>query len=193
MIKELPSPVGRDPKGKDEDLKDSLDLFDVDKNNIDLDKEFQYEVMIPKETADSILRISRSVKVEVLKLSGYEEVQTDNKNAVLFRIKKDPLCSSGVIKVFDTLLSAHADESQIAGKRDWDEFAILARASWRSFHRYCLREKSSPDINLRSVYRVFQDLLLNIGEIVCGNKGSLDKLLGAIKYEHNDNEVMRVR
>jgi len=182
------TPEDKVSKSKFEDLTDSLDLFDVDKDEIkDLDKEFEYTVTIPKETTDSILKISRVVKIAVLKLSGYEEVPTDDKNTILFKIKKEPLCSSGVIKVFDSLLSAHADESQLAGKRDWNEFKIVARADWGAFYKYCLREKATDDKNLRTVYRNFQDILLNIGEIVCDNKGSLDKLFGSMNAQKKDD------
>lgn len=182
------SPESKVSKGKFEDLRDSLDWFDIDKNTLkDLDKEFEYTVTLPKETTDAILRISRVVKIAVLKLSGYEEVQTEDKNVILFKIKKEPLCSSGVIKIFDSILSAHADESQLAGKRNWNEFKIIARADWGAFYKYCLREKATDDKNLRTVYRNFQDILLNIGEIVCDNKSSLDKLFGSLNSQGKDD------
>ena len=193
MTESLPVPSNNSAeekvsKSKFDDLRDSLNLFDVDNSDqLDLDKEFEYTVTLPKETTENILKISRVVNIAVLKLSGFEEVQTDDKNVILFRIKKEPLCSAGVIKVFDSLLSSHADESQLAGKRDWNEYKIIARADWGAFYKYCLREKATDDKHLRTVYRNFQDILLNIGEIVCDNKGSLDKLFGSMNLQKNND------
>ena len=169
------------------DLETSLELFGEDKDSIKLEEEFRYQITIPKDTIDNILRISRVIKTAVLTISGYEEQPSSDTKITEFKLSKQPLCSSQVIKTFESLLKPYADESNMVTKKEWDSFKIQAMSDWGAFYKFCLREKASPDISLRTVYRVFQDCIINIGEITCGNPKNMGSLFGNIGRE-NDNE-----
>jgi len=176
------------PVSKDEDLKQSLAEFDVTEDDIDLDKEFIYEVNIPKDTTDNILRISRLIRVSVLTISGYEEQATQDNSKSVFKLVKHPLASSEVIKHFESILKPYADESNIVTKKTWDSFKIQAMSDWQAFYKFCLREKASPDVSERTVYRVFQGCIINIGEITCDNPGNMKQLFGTLNRDQEEND-----
>jgi len=175
-------------KTKDQDIKDSLKDFDIDADKLDLAKEFDYVVKIPKDSKDKMLGISRTIKVSVLTISGYEEVPTQNKDESVFRLQKHPLASSEVIKHFESILKTYADESNLIGKQSWDSFKIQAMADWGAFYRFCLREKASPETNERTVYRVFQNCLIKIGEITCDNPTNIKTLFSQLNDDMDKEE-----
>jgi len=174
-------------KSNQQDLTDSLELFGEDANSVDVNSEFECEVNIPKDTVDNILKISRMIRVAVLTISGYEEQPSSNKNSTKYKLVKHPLASSQVIKAFESLLKPYSDESNMVSNKTWDSFKIQAMSDWGAFYKFCLREKASPDINLRNVYRVFQGCLTNVGEITCDNPHNMGKLFGTINSDNEDN------
>ncbi len=173
----------RDVTSKERDLKDKLELFGED--DVDFEKDFQYTVNIPKETTDNILMVSRLIRVATLTISGYEEQPSSDEKKTVFRLVKHPLASSEVIKHFESILKPYADESNIITKKNWDSFKIQALADWGAFYKFCLREKASPEQNERTVYRVFQGCLIDIGEITCDNPENMKQLFGNINKEQD--------
>jgi hypothetical protein len=173
-------------KTKDQDLQDSLELFGEDK--VDLSKEFDYEINIPKDTTDNILKISRLIRVSVLTISGYEEQPSDDGLKTIFKLVKNPLASSEVIKHFESILKPYSDEANIITKKTWDSFKIQALADWGAFYKFCLREKASPETSERTVYRVFQGCIIDVGEITCDNPANMGKLFGTINQRERDEE-----
>jgi|SRR6056297_350189 len=175
----------RENKSKKEEIKNNAELFGVDKDDIDMEKDFTYIVQIPKDTKDNILRISRMVKVAVLKISGYEEDSQSDGKSTKFRLIKQPFASSEVIKAFETHLSAYADESNIITKQEWEPFREQALADWRSFYKFCMRNKAQSSEHLRTVYRAFQGCIIRIGEITCDNPKNMDHLFGSLNNEED--------
>jgi len=176
-----------DPKSKEQDLKDSLDLFG-EEEQADMDKEFEYEIPISKDTTDHILKISRMIKIGVLTISGFEEQPSDDGSKTVFKLVKNPLASSEVIKHFESILKPYADEANIVTKKTWDSFKIQAMSDWGAFYKFCLREKASPETAERTVYRVFQGCIINIGEITCDNPSNMSKLFGNINKEEEEDK-----
>ena len=177
-----------DPKSKEQDLKDSLDLFG-EEEQADMDKEFEYEIPISKDTTDHILKISRMIKIGVLTISGFEEQPSDDGSKTVFKLVKNPLASSEVIKHFESILKPYADEANIVTKKTWDSFKIQAMSDWGAFYKFCLREKASPETAERTVYRVFQGCIINIGEITCDNPSNMSKLFGNINKEDEEDKA----
>jgi len=175
------------PRTKEEDLKDSMELFDVEPPK-DINKEFEYEVNIPKETTDKIMLISRIIRVATLTISGYEEQPSSDTTKSIFKLVKHPLASSEVIKHFESILKPYSDESNMVTKKIWDSFRIQAEADWGAFCKFCLREKASPEACERTVYRVFQGCIINIGEITCDNPENMKNLFGGINKEKEIEE-----
>jgi hypothetical protein len=175
------------PTSKDQDLKDSLKLFGEEEQD-NQDKEFEYEIPISKDTTDNILKISRMIRVGVLTISGYEEQPTDDGTKNIFKLVKNPLASSEVIKHFESILKPYSDEANIVTKKNWDSFKIQAMSDWGAFYKFCLREKASPETSERTVYRVFQGCIINIGEITCDNPSNMSKLFGNINKEVDDEK-----
>jgi len=169
-------------KSKEEDLKDSLELFGEEKP-LDIDKEFEYEIPISKDTTDNILKVSRMIRVGVLTISGYEEQPSDDGSKTIFKLVKHPLASSEVIKHFESILKPYSDEANLVSQKNWDSFKIQAMSDWGAFYKFCLREKASPETAERTVYRVFQGCIINIGEITCDNPSNMSKLFGNINKE----------
>jgi len=185
-----------DTKSKSDDLKESLKLFELDERKYEtdsrfdkykLDKEFIYEIPINKDTTDNILKISRTIRVAVLTISGYEEQQSDDNKKIIFRLVKQPLASSEAIKHFESILKPYGDESNVIGKQKWDDFRIQALADWGAFYKFCMREKASPEHTERTVYRVFQGCLIKVGEITCDNPDNMNKLFGNINKDIEDD------
>jgi len=174
-------------KSKEQDLKDSFKYFEEEIPK-DLEKEFTYTVDIPKETQDKILLISRIIRVATLTISGYEEQPSSDNNQSLFKLVKHPLASSEVIKHFESILKPYSDESNMVTKKIWDSFRIQAEADWGAFYKFCLREKASPEACERTVYRVFQGCIINIGEITCDNPENMKNLFGGINKEKEIEE-----
>jgi len=180
-----------EPKGKsrEQDIKDDMSLFGIDDTDkLDLDKEFSYQVNIPKDTSDRIFMISRLIKVATLTISGYEEIPSKgDANVSNFKLVKPPLASSSVIKHFESILKPYSDESNIVTKKNWDSFKIQALSDWSAFYKFCLREKASPEEYERTVYRVFQGCLINIGEITCDNPENMKTLFGQVNRNVDDD------
>jgi len=183
---EVPSTEINNSKKKD--IENSLSYFDINKDDVDIEKDIIYDVKIPKDTKDKILKISRMIKIAVLSISGYEEVPEGGDDSSKFKLVKPPLASSEVIKTFKSLLEPYADESNLATKKDWDSFKVQALADWGAFYKLCLREKASPEQHERAVQRVFQGCLINIGEITCGNPDNMNKLFGSLNADYEENE-----
>ena len=175
------------PTSKDQDLKDSLKLFGEEEQD-NQDKEFEYEIPISKDTTDNILKISRMIRVGVLTISGFEEQPSDDGSKTIFKLVKNPLASSEVIKHFESILKPYSDEANIVTKKNWDSFKIQAMSDWGAFYKFCLREKASPETAERTVYRVFQGCIINIGEITCDNPTNMSKLFGNINKEVEDEK-----
>lgn len=174
------------------DLENSLSLFGRDKEDFNVDEEILYEVTIPKDTTDKILKISRMVQVAVLTISGYEELPSGESNTSVYKLTKDPMAGTEVIKGFEGLLKTYADESNIISKKDWDSYSIQVRSDWGAFYKLYLREKTSPEQKKRTVERIFQNCLINIGEITCDNPGNMNKLFGAINRDQREQEDKKV-
>ena len=177
-------------KTKEEALRSSAELFGVDGNNLDVENEFVYEINIPKDSKDNILRISRMIKVALLKLSGYEEEPTSDGKKQRYKLVRQPFASSEVLKSFESILSPYSDESNIVTKKQWDSFKVQALADWGAFYKFCLRDKAQSDRHLRTVYRVFQDCVINIGEITCDNPDNMKHLFGSMKeggYDYKED------
>lgn len=176
-------------ESKSKDLRESMKLFGVDDSEkIDIDKEFSYEINIPKDTTDKIFTISRLIRVATLTISGYEEIPSKgNEKSSYFKLVKNPLASSEVIKHFESLLKPYADESNIVTKKNWDSFKIQALSDWSAFYKFCLREKASPEESERTVYRVFQGCIINIGEITCDNPENMKTLFGQVNRNVDDD------
>jgi len=182
----------KDMSTKERDLKEKLALFDED--DIDLERDFEYSIPIPKETTDKILMVSRLIRVATLTISGYEEQPSSDDKKSVFKLVKHPLASSEVIKHFESILKPYADESNIVTKKNWDSFKIQALADWGAFFKFCLREKASPEQCERTVYRVFQGCIIDIGEITCDNPENMGKLFGNLnkEQEYEDRRNMFV-
>jgi len=180
----------RDVTSKERDLKDKLELFGED--DVDFEKDFQYTVNIPKETTDNILMVSRLIRVATLTISGYEEQPSSDEKKTVFRLVKHPLASSEVIKAFESLLKPYADESNLVTKKNWDSFKIQALADWSSFYKLCLREKASPEQHERTVFRIFQAGLINIGEVTCDNPSNMRTLFGTINDKQEEDDARNV-
>ena len=174
-------PKFNDKSSKEKDLRDRLDLFGED--DIDFERDFEYSLPIPKETTDKILMVSRLIRVATLTISGYEEQPSSDDKKSVFRLVKHPLASSEVIKHFESILKPYADESNIVTKKNWDSFKIQALADWGAFFKFCLREKASPEQCERTVYRVFQGCIIDIGEITCDNPDNMKQLFGNLNKE----------
>jgi hypothetical protein len=174
----------KEAKSNEKDLQDSLELFGEDRD--DLTNEFDYEIPISKDTTDNILKISRLIRVSVLTISGYEEQPSDEGSKTVFKLVKHPLASSEVIKHFESILKPYSDEANIITKKTWDSFKIQALADWSAFYKFCLREKASPETSERTVYRVFQGCIIDIGEITCDNPHNMDKLFGNINKQEQE-------
>jgi hypothetical protein len=179
-------------QSKRKDLENSLELFEDEKTLDDLEKDITYSVKIPKDATNNILKISRMIKIAVLTLSGYEEQPKGNGEQVTYKLTKQPLASSEVIKGFQGILEPYADESNMVTKKNWDSFVIQARADWGAFYKLCLREKASPEEKERTVYRIFQGCLINIGEITCDNPGNMNTLFGNINREVEEENLRKV-
>lgn len=163
---------------KRKQIEDSLDIFGVDRRDFKFEKEFIYELQIPPEDKSRMLSISRMIKVAVLTLKGYEEQPSTEVKTSQFKLVNEPFGSSQVIKAFESILKPYADESNILTKKDWDSFKIQAMSDWRAFYKFCIRNKAQPNTHLRTVYRVFQDCIINIGEITCDNPDNMNKVMG---------------
>ena len=175
-------------KSKKKEMEDSLKDFNIDKDDVDIDKDIIYEVKIPKNSSDIMLKISRMIKTSVLTISGYEEQPTSDNSSTKYKLTKPPLSSSVVIKSFTALLESYADESNLLTKKTWDDFKIQAKADWGAFYKLCLREKSSPEEHLRTVQRIFQGGLINIGEITCDNPQNMRTLFGTINDKKEEDD-----
>lgn len=177
---------------KDKDLADSIKLFDEEKDLLDLEKEIKYKIVISKDTTDTLLKISRMIKMAVLTLSGYEEQATGNKEEITYKLTKQPLASTEVINGFKGILEPYGDESNMVTKKEWDSFVTQARADWGAFYKLCLREKASPENKERTVYRIFQGCLINIGEITCDNPENMGTLFGTINRNREEDDARKV-
>lgn len=174
-------------KNNEEDLKDSLKLFGVDKNS-EYDKEFEYEFNLSEETTTNILKISRLIRESTLTISGFEEQPTDDGKKNIFKLVKHPLASSEVIKHFESILKPYCDEANLVTKKTWDSFKIQALSDWSAFYKFCLREKASPETCERTVYRVFQGCIIDIGEITCDNPQNIKTLFGSINKKAEEED-----
>ena len=179
-------------KSKEKDLEDSIKLFDDEKELKDLEEDIKYTLNISKDSTDTILKISRMIKIAVLTLSGYEEQPTGNKEQITYKLTKHPLASTEVINGFKSILEPYADESNMITKKEWDSFVEQARADWGAFYKLCLREKASPENKERTVYRVFQGCLINIGEITCDNPQNMNTLFGGINRQVEEDDARKV-
>jgi len=177
---------------KDKDLEESIKLFDEEKDLTDLDKEIKYTINIPKDLTYNLLKISRMIKIAVLTLSGYEEQPTGNKEQVTYKLTKQPLASTEVINGFKGILEPYGDESNMVTKKEWESFVSQARADWGAFYKLCLREKASPENKERTVYRIFQGCLINIGEITCDNPENMGTLFGNINRQLEEDDARKV-
>ncbi|MFW5889565.1 MAG: hypothetical protein ACOCUD_04210 [Bacillota bacterium] len=173
-------------KTNKQDMLDSLELFDEDPAEFDIDKEIISEFKIPKDTTDHLLRISNIIKIELLVLEGYKEIPSGNTETVTYKLVTQPLCSSHVIKTFEAILKTYSGESNILSKMNWDSFEQRAKSDYGAFYKYCLREQASPEKSLRTVLRTFQGCILSIGEIICDNPQNMNKVFGTDFRRHED-------
>ena len=181
-----------DSKSKDKDLEQSINLFEEDKDLESLEKDITYAIKIPKDATNNILKISRMIKIAVLTLSGYEEQPKGAEGQVIYKLTKQPLASSEVIKGFKGILEPYADESNMVTKKKWESFVVQARADWGAFYKLCLREKASPEEKERTVYRIFQGCLINIGEITCDNPSNMGTLFGTINKQVEEEDSRKI-
>jgi hypothetical protein len=61
-------------------------------------------------------------------------------------------------------------------------------ADWGAFYKFCIKNKAQPNSHLRTVYRVFQDCLINIGEITCDNPNNMRDLFRSEVFNGKDEE-----
>ncbi len=179
-------------KSKKEEMKKELDHFDLYENDVDFEKDIIHEIKISKNTTDKILTISRMIEEMVLTISGYEEQPDGDSSKTTYKLVKHPLASSEVIKAFESLLKPYADESNLVTKKNWDSFKIQALADWSSFYKLCLREKASPEQHERTVFRIFQAGLINIGEVTCDNPSNMRTLFGTINDKQEEDDARNV-
>ena len=179
-------------KSKDQDLEESIKLFDDEKDLKELEKEITYTINISKDTTNNLLKISRMIKIAVLTLSGYEEQHTGSEEKAVYKLTKQPLASTEVINGFKGILEPYGDESNMVTKKEWDSFVVQARADWGAFYKLCLREKASPEEKERTVYRIFQGCLINIGEITCDNPQNMGTLFGTINKQVEEEDARKV-
>jgi hypothetical protein len=171
------------------DLEKTAPLFGLEKDKLK-DENFSYDVAIPKDDKSKILTISRMIKVNLLKLQGYiEDPSANDEKKQVYKLERQPFASEKVLQSFESILSSYSDESNIITKKEWVAFESQAKADWRAFYILCMRDKAQPDIQLRAVYRAFQDCLINIGEITCDNPKNMENLFKSISNEEELNNV----
>jgi len=182
-VQDSPSNGEKIKTSKRDDLNNSLELFGEDEKTFDVDAETQYEIKISKELTNNLLKTSRLVSISTLTLQGYEEVPSKKEAVIVYRLVKNPIASSEIIKAFQGILKTYADESNIVGKTDWEDFSIQAMSDWRAFYKVCLKEKATPTKFIRVVYRIFQDCIIAIGKIVCDNPNNMGNLFTKVNQE----------
>lgn len=183
--------IDKKDKQKKDDLEESLELFEEDKTLDDLEEDITHEIKISKDTSNNILKISRMIKESVLTIGGYEEQPTSGDKSV-FKLTKEPMASTEIIKGFEGILKPYADESNMVSKKKWDSFVVQARADWGAFYKLCLREKASPESKERTVQRIFQSCLINIGEITSDNPENMGTLFGNINKNIEEDDARKM-
>ena len=179
-------------QSKKDDMKKSLADFDLYEDDVDFDEDIVQEIKISKNTTDKILTISRMIKEMVLSISGYEEQTDGDATTTKYKLVKNPLASSEVIKAFQGLLQPYADESNLATKKDWDSYKIQALSDSSAFYKLCLREKASPEHHERTVFRIFQAGLINIGEVTCDNPQNMKTLFGTLNDKQEEDDARKI-
>jgi len=188
---EQDSEVEKNKDSNEKNLEDSLELFGETKDSFKVEEATEYEIKISKDVTSNILKTSRLVTISTLTIQGYEEVPNAKNDSSTYKLVKNPLASDEVIKSFQGILKTYSDESNIAGKTNWEDFSIQAMSDWKAFYKLCLKEKASPVNSLRTVYRIFQDCIIAVGKIVCDNPDNMGKLFGGINTEARDDDVRR--
>jgi len=168
---------------KDIQLDKALKDLEID------NKEFtsRKEITIAKETdltnrVTQINKIALSYRMILEGKTFFEETGSFKQTGPAIAGKKFISLSYGVI-------NSYSNESNLITEKDFDKFAIQFMDAFEKVNNLILRDRSISEKDYRVIIKLFKDKLMNIGDIITGASGNMEKIFNTYKEENTPSDL----
>lgn len=164
-----------DRKAKEEkEYMDALDFLDIDADQVDKKSKFSYkkeQELTNKVTALNEMSLEFTTKLEGKTYDAETGAYVQTGKALVGR--DFILLAGGILNSFA------ANANYLSGKERESFFMQFKDAHQKVNLSLSMRNRAVPEATQRAVLKMFKDTLWNVGDIITGAKGNMEKVFGS--------------
>lgn len=155
---------------RDKEYNEALDFLGLNKKEIEKDSFVSFTK--EKNISDKVTKINELALSYKMVLEGktYLEDQGGYKQT------GPAIAGKHFIALSYGILNAYASQANLLTKKDMGRFAYQFIDAFEKIENLSLRDRSISEKDQRTVLKLFKDTLMNIGEIITGSAGNMEKV-----------------
>jgi len=168
-------------KDNNKDYLDTLDWLGLDDKDVKSKSQIQIET--DKNISEKVTKINSISMNYKFILEGKSFIPEDN----VYKQTSLALAGKRFINLSYSILNSFSEESNLITKKDMDKFIVQFEDAFVKVNDAGLLDRTISEKDLRLIIKIFKDKLMNIGDIITGSSGNMDKVF--TKYQDDlDND-----
>lgn len=171
----------------DKEYSEALDYLGLTKEDVDTKSFITHK--IGDNIQEKVTNISKFVMDFRMILEGKQYLEDKSG----YQQVGKALCSFSTISKLAGIITNYSQNSNLITKKDEDKFNIQLYDAWTKQQNVLLRDKATPEVNHRTITKIFKDCLVNIGDIITNSDKNMERVFSTFKSADSMDEMERLK